>query len=101
MVCRLKAKKKLKKIITGVSCNLDLIQQAIKKQADTIIVHHGFFWKNEKAEIVGIKYQRIKLLIENNINLYAYHLPLDAHPELGNNKQLAIILNIKNPKTFK
>jgi dinuclear metal center YbgI/SA1388 family protein len=84
----------VKKIITGVTANQALIDIAIEKNADAILVHHGFFWKGEPQEIVGMKYKRIKALIENGINLYAYHLPLDVHPELGNNAQLARLLAI-------
>ncbi len=85
----------VQKIITGVTATQELIEQAILKKADAILVHHGFFWKNESYVIKGMKYQRIKALIENNINLFAYHLPLDIHAELGNNAQLAKLLDIK------
>lgn len=84
----------VQKIITGVTANQALIDTAIEENADAILVHHGFFWKGESHEIVGMKYKRIKALIENGINLYAYHLPLDVHPELGNNAQLARLLEI-------
>jgi dinuclear metal center YbgI/SA1388 family protein len=84
----------VKKIITGVTANQALIDIAIEKHADAILVHHGFFWKGEPQEIVGMKYNRIKALLANGINLYAYHLPLDVHPELGNNAQLARLLSI-------
>ena len=84
----------VKKIITGVTANQALIDIAIEENADAILVHHGFFWKGESPEIVGMKYKRIKALLENGINLYAYHLPLDVHPELGNNAQLARLLEI-------
>lgn len=95
---QIEGKKTIEKIITGVSANLALIEQAIEKNADAILVHHGFFWKNEPAELVGAKRKKIALLLEHNINLYAYHLPLDAHPELGNNIQLAHKLGIQNPQ---
>ena len=91
---QVEGREQVKKIITGVTANQALIDAAIAQQADAIVVHHGFFWKGEKQEIVGMKYKRIKSLIENNINLYAYHLPLDVHPEFGNNKQLANLLDI-------
>ena len=68
------------------------------EKADALFVHHGFFWKNEASEIIGIKKNRIKALLDNDINLYAYHLPLDAHTTVGNNIQLAQRLNIKNPE---
>jgi dinuclear metal center YbgI/SA1388 family protein len=86
------------KIISGVSANQDLIDQAIEEQADALLVHHGFFWKNENAVITGIKKNRIKALLDNHINLFAYHLPLDAHPVIGNNIQLALRFNIQNPQ---
>ena len=84
-------------IISGVSANLDLIERAIDEKADALLVHHGFFWKNEDAKITGIKRNRIAQLLANNINLFAYHLPLDAHTEVGNNVQLAQKLAIQNP----
>ncbi|MCH9745569.1 MAG: Nif3-like dinuclear metal center hexameric protein [Proteobacteria bacterium] len=86
------------KIISGVSANQDLIDQAIEEQADALLVHHGFFWKNESTVITGIKKNRIKALLDNHINLFAYHLPLDAHPVIGNNIQLALRFNIQNPQ---
>lgn len=86
--------KEVMKIVTGVTATQALIDEAIEKKADAILVHHGYFWKNESPCITGMKYQRIKALLDNNINLIAYHLPLDVHPELGNNAQLAKLLNI-------
>ena len=91
---QIEGREQVKKIITGVTANQALIDAAIEHNADAILVHHGFFWKGEAQQIVGMKYKRIKALIENGINLYAYHLPLDVHPELGNNKQLADLLGI-------
>lgn len=82
------------KIVTGVTATQALIEQAILEKADALVVHHGFFWKNESYVIRGMKHQRIKALIENNISLFAYHLPLDIHPELGNNAQLAKLFEI-------
>lgn len=83
------------KIVAGVTASQALIERAIDEQADVLLVHHGFFWKGEDPRIVGLKFKRIKRLIEHNINLIAYHLPLDAHPELGNNAQLAKLLGIE------
>ena len=82
------------KIVTGVTASMALLQAAKAARADAVLVHHGYFWKNEDAAIVGIKRNRIKFLLENNISLLAYHLPLDAHPDLGNNAQLAKKLEI-------
>lgn len=84
------------KIITGVTASQALIDYAITQQADAILVHHGYFWKNENPCIRGMKGARIKALLTHNINLFAYHLPLDVHPELGNNAQLAALLGIEN-----
>ena len=83
----------IKKIIAGVTASQALIDAAIAEQADAILVHHGYFWKGEAAPLTGIKKTRIKSLLTNDINLIAYHLPLDAHAELGNNAQLARMLN--------
>jgi len=76
-------------IVTGVTACQALIDAAIEQDADAMIVHHGFFWKNEPLPIVGTKQKRIKSLLMNDINLLGYHLPLDAHPQVGNNAQLA------------
>jgi dinuclear metal center YbgI/SA1388 family protein len=84
------------KIITGVTASQALIERAIAEKADAIIVHHGYFWKNESYVIRGMKHNRIKSLLVNDINLFAYHLPLDIHPTLGNNAQLANIFNIND-----
>lgn len=92
---QVEGKSEVKKIITGVTACQDLIDCAIEEQADALLVHHGYFWKGEPAEIRGMKYRRIKALIENGINLYAYHLPLDVHPTLGNNAKLAELLDIE------
>lgn len=81
-------------IVTGVTACQALIEQAIVLQADAILVHHGFFWKNEPEVIVGMKQRRIKALLAHDINLLGYHLPLDAHPQLGNNATLARELGI-------
>lgn len=79
----------VRKIVTGVTASQALIDGAIKNQADMILVHHGFFWRGESPEIIGIKKQRISALLKNDISLLAYHLPLDAHAIIGNNVQLA------------
>lgn len=86
----------INKIITGVSLNQELIDYAIKAKSQAIIVHHGIFWNKDSYTITGIKKQRIEKLIKHGINLYAYHLPLDNHPTLGNNIQLARALGIQS-----
>jgi dinuclear metal center YbgI/SA1388 family protein len=94
---QIEGRQQINKIIAGVSANQDLIDCAIDENADALFVHHGFFWKNESPTITGIKKNRIKALLEKNINLFAYHLPLDAHITVGNNAQLAQRFGIKNP----
>lgn len=92
---QVEGKTQVNKIITGVTACQALIERAIEEKADALLVHHGFFWKGEPAEIRGMKFRRIKALIKNGINLYAYHLPLDVHPELGNNAKLAQMLELE------
>jgi len=92
---QVEGKHEIKKIVTGVSASYDLIEKAVEKKADAILVHHGYFWKNENPCILGMKKERLKLLLQHEINLIAYHIPLDDHPVYGNNIQLAKVLGIK------
>ncbi len=94
---QIEGKFEIRKIVAGVSVNFPLIEKAIDEKADAVFVHHGFFWKNEDEKITGIKKNRIKALLDHNINLFAYHLPLDAHSLVGNNIELAKRLKIQNP----
>ena len=84
----------INKIILGVSANLDLIRTASRKKADMVIVHHGLFWQKRFGEITGINRPRLKRLLKNDINLLVYHLPLDAHPIIGNNISIIKALNL-------
>ena len=79
---------KVRRIASGVTASQKMLEAATAWDADAIVVHHGYFWRNEDAAIVGIKKQRIAHLLRHDISLLAYHLPLDAHAELGNNAQL-------------
>lgn len=79
----------VRKIVSGVTASRALIEAAIEAQADAIFVHHGLFWRGQDGRVTGWMKQRLALLLAHDINLYAYHLPLDAHPQLGNNAQLA------------
>ena len=83
----------INKIVTGVTASMALLEAAKAENADLIMVHHGYFWRGEAPEIVGIKQKRIKFLLENDLNLLAYHLPLDAHEQFGNNVQLGQLFN--------
>ncbi|MGM3174829.1 type 2 GTP cyclohydrolase I [Dickeya lacustris] len=85
----------VRRIVTGVTACQALLDAAVAHQADAVLVHHGYFWRNETAIIRGMKRQRLKTLLANDINLYGYHLPLDAHPTVGNNAQLAAMLGIR------
>ena len=86
---QLEGKSEVQRIVSGVTASQALIDAAIEANADAILVHHGWFWRSEDQRIVGMKKRRVKALLENDISLLGYHLPLDAHPELGNNAQLA------------
>ncbi|UNK22240.1 type 2 GTP cyclohydrolase I [Yersinia intermedia] len=92
---QVEGREKVKRIVTGVTASQALLDAAVGQQADAILVHHGYFWKNEPVVVRGMKRNRLKTLLTNDINLYGYHLPLDAHPELGNNAQLAKLLGIQ------
>ena len=92
---QVEGKTQIRKVVTGVTASQALVDAAVELQADALLVHHGYFWKGESAAITGMKRNRLKALLENDINLLAYHLPLDAHPELGNNAQLAKLLGIQ------
>lgn len=83
------------KVVTGVSASMAFLRAAHAAGADAVFVHHGYFWKGEDARITGMRRARIGFLIEHCISLYAYHLPLDAHPVLGNNAQLASRLGME------
>ena len=85
----------VQRIISGVTASQALIEAAIERKADVLLVHHGYFWKGENPCITGIKQRRLKALLAHDISLLAYHLPLDVHPELGNNVQLAQRLGIE------
>ena len=91
---QVEGKQDVKKIVTGVTASQALIDAAIERQADAILVHHGYFWKGEPEPIRGMKGRRIRSLIKHDINLYGYHLPLDIHSQIGNNVRLAQLLNI-------
>lgn len=82
-------------IITGVTATQALLEAAIERKADAILVHHGWFWKNEDPCVRGPKRKRLALALRHDLNIFAYHLPLDAHPVLGNNAQLARVLGLE------
>lgn len=85
----------VRRLVSGVTASRALIEAAIAAQADAIVVHHGLFWRGQDGRVTGWMKQRLALLLAHDINLYAYHLPLDAHPELGNNAQLGRRLGLQ------
>lgn len=89
---QVEGKTEIRKIVTGVTASQALIDAAIEQGADAILVHHGYFWKGESQPVTGMKKRRIKALLDHDINLIAYHLPIDVHPEFGNNAQLGKLL---------
>lgn len=93
---QIEGKAGVKKIVCAVTASLDAIDAAIEAQADLLLVHHGYFWKGEPAPITGMRGARIKKLIQHDISLVGYHLPLDAHPSLGNNAAIAELLELEN-----
>jgi dinuclear metal center YbgI/SA1388 family protein len=86
---QVEGREEVKRIVAGVTASQALLDAAIEAKADAILVHHGYFWKGDDGRVTGIRRKRLGALISHDINLIAYHLPLDAHPELGNNAQLA------------
>ena len=93
---QVEGKRNIAKIVTGVTASQALIDAAIESDADAILVHHGYFWKGENPAVTGMKKRRLSALLARDINLFAYHLPLDVHPDFGNNRQLAKLLSIES-----
>jgi dinuclear metal center YbgI/SA1388 family protein len=91
---QVEGKPEVRKIVSGVTASLALIEAAVAAQADAIFVHHGLFWRGQDGRVTGWMKQRLARLLAHDVNLYAYHLPLDAHPELGNNAQLGLQLGL-------
>ncbi len=86
-----------RRIVSCVTASQAAIDMAVELHADLLLVHHGYFWKGEPAPLIGMKGRRIATLLKNSISLLAYHLPLDAHQELGNNARLARVLGFHEP----
>ena len=97
---QVEGKTQIRHIVSGVTASRALIEAAIDAKADAIFVHHGLFWRGQDGCVTGWMKQRLALLLAHDINLFAYHLPLDAHPELGNNAQLGQQLGLKASRCF-
>ena len=89
---QVEGRQEIHKLVTGVTACQALIDAAVAANADAVLVHHGYFWKGENAAITGMKRRRIQKLLEHDVSLLAYHLPLDAHATMGNNARLADVL---------
>ena len=85
----------VERLVTGVTASLALLDAAIAVHADAILVHHGYFWRGEDPRLVGTRRERIASLLRHELNLFAFHLPLDAHPDVGNNAALARLLGFE------
>ena len=90
----------VRRMVSGVTASRALIERAIDAGADAVFVHHGLFWRGQDGRVAGWLKQRLALLLRYDINLFAYHLPLDAHPELGNNAQLGLKLGLLASERF-
>jgi dinuclear metal center YbgI/SA1388 family protein len=97
---QVEGKPEVRKIVSGVTASLALIDAAIAAEADAILVHHGLFWKGQDGRVTGWLKTRLERLLAHRINLFAYHLPLDAHAELGNNAQLGVRLGLSADARF-
>ncbi len=93
---QVEGREQIHRIVTAVTASQSAIDCAIAEKADALLVHHGYFWKGEAAQITGIKKRRLQALLTHDINLIAYHLPLDQHPELGNNVLFGQFLGAEN-----
>jgi len=97
---QVEGKDSVRRIVSGVTASRALIEAAVQAGADAIFVHHGLFWRGQDGRVTGWMRQRLALLLRHDINLFAYHLPLDAHPELGNNAQLGRELGLQATARF-
>jgi dinuclear metal center YbgI/SA1388 family protein len=97
---QVEGKARIGRIVSGVTASRALIEAAIAARADAIFVHHGLFWRGQDGRVTGWMKQRLALLLAHDINLFAYHLPLDAHAELGNNAQLGLRLGLQANARF-
>ncbi len=97
---QVEGKASIRKVVSGVTASMDLIQAAIAAQADAIVVHHGLFWRGQDGRLTGWMKKRVAALMAHDINLFAYHLPLDAHASLGNNVQWGKRLGLAADQRF-
>lgn len=92
---QVEGRRQIRQLVTGVTACQALLEAAVEQGADAVLVHHGYFWRGDSPVVRGMHQRRLATLLKNDLNLFAYHLPLDAHPELGNNAQLAKRLGLE------
>lgn len=97
---QVEGRREIRRLVSGVTASLALIEAAVQAEADALLVHHGLFWRGQDGRVTGWMKRRLQLLLQHDINLYAYHLPLDAHPELGNNARLGALLEFQPEGRF-
>ncbi len=97
---QVQGRSRIRSVVSGVTASLALLEAALEKQADMVLVHHGYFWRGEDPRVIGHRQKRLSLLLQNEMNLFAYHLPLDAHPVMGNNAQLGLRLGLEASARF-
>ncbi len=97
---QVEGRRQVRRIVSGVTASLAFIDAAIADGADTLLVHHGLFWRGQDGRLTGWLRERVARLMANDINLFAFHLPLDAHAELGNNAQLGLRLGLRADARF-
>jgi putative NIF3 family GTP cyclohydrolase 1 type 2 len=97
---QVEGKSEVRRLVSGVTASLAFIEAAVDAEADAVLVHHGLFWRGQDGRVTGWMKARLALLLAHDINLFAYHLPLDAHGELGNNAQLGRRLGLRADARF-
>jgi len=97
---QVEGREQIRKIVSGVTASLAFIEAAIANDADAIFVHHGLFWRGQDGRVTGWMKQRLAVLLAHDLNLFAYHLPLDAHPQWGNNAQFGLRLGLTAQSRF-
>jgi dinuclear metal center YbgI/SA1388 family protein len=97
---QVEGRRAVRRVVSGVSASLALLEAAADAEADAVLVHHGYFWKGEDSRLVGVKKRRLDVLFASGMSLFAYHLPLDAHPLYGNNALLGKALGAEAEGTF-
>ncbi|MCB1843500.1 MAG: Nif3-like dinuclear metal center hexameric protein, partial [Halioglobus sp.] len=91
---QVEGREEVRRLVSGVTACQALIEKAVAWQADAILVHHGYFWRGEAPQVVGMKRRRLAALLASDVSLLAYHLPLDAHPEWGNNARWGVLMGV-------